>query len=70
MGPGSFQWCPETGKGAIVKNRNIKRFIQTCKRSFTGRVMECRNRLLREVMESPSLEMFKTHLEAFLFNLL
>ena len=36
---------------------------------FTARVTERWNRLLREVVESP-LEIFKTHLDAFLLNLL
>lgn len=37
---------------------------------FTLRLTEHWNRLLREVVESPSLEIFKTHLDAFLCNLL
>ena len=37
---------------------------------FTERVTEHWNRLPREAVESPSLEVFKTHLEAFLCNLL
>ncbi|GAB0209108.1 hypothetical protein GRJ2_003376500 [Grus japonensis] len=37
---------------------------------FTVRVTEHWNRLPREVMESPSLEIFKTHLDAILCNLL
>ena len=37
---------------------------------FTLRVMECWNRLSKEVVESPSMEIFKTHLDAYLYNLL
>jgi len=35
---------------------------------FTVRVREHWNRLPREGVESPSLEIFKTHLDAILFN--
>ena len=37
---------------------------------ITVGVMERLNRLLREVVDSPSLEIFKTHLDAYLCNLL
>ncbi|GAB0178459.1 hypothetical protein GRJ2_000311200 [Grus japonensis] len=37
---------------------------------FSLRVTEHRNRLPREVVESPSLEIFKTHLDVILCNLL
>ncbi|KFZ57894.1 hypothetical protein N321_01603, partial [Antrostomus carolinensis] len=37
---------------------------------FTVRVLEHWNRLPREVVECPSLERFKTCLDAFLCNLL
>lgn len=39
------------------------------KNFFTVRVMEHWNRLLREVVESPSLETFKTWLNTYLCNL-
>ncbi|KFP33976.1 hypothetical protein N325_03327, partial [Colius striatus] len=45
------------------KKFNIRK---TC---FTVRVMEQWNRLPRGVVESPSLEVFKTHLDMFLCNL-
>ncbi|KFV49474.1 hypothetical protein N328_11852, partial [Gavia stellata] len=37
---------------------------------FTLRVAEHWNKLPREVVESPSLEIFKTRLDAFMCNLL
>ena len=40
------------------------------KNSFTVRVTEHWNRLSREVVESPSTEIFKTHLDAYLCDLL
>jgi len=40
------------------------------KNFFTLRVTEPWNRLPREVVESPSLEIFKTHLDKVLCNLL
>ncbi|PKU32199.1 hypothetical protein llap_17496 [Limosa lapponica baueri] len=48
-----------------------KKFHLNMRRNFfTLRLAEPWNRLPREVVESPSLEMFKTHLEKFLCNLL
>jgi len=40
------------------------------KNFLTLRVMDYWNRLLREVVESPSLEIFKTRLDAVLCSLL
>ena len=40
------------------------------KNFFTLRVMERWNRLPREVVESPSLEIFRTHLDKVLCSLL
>jgi len=40
------------------------------KNFFTLRVMEHQNRLPREVVESPSLEILKTHLDKVLCSLL
>ncbi|KFQ15759.1 hypothetical protein N330_07807, partial [Leptosomus discolor] len=48
-----------------------KRFhINIRKTFFTVRMTEHWNRLPREVVESPSLETFKAHLDTFLCDLL
>jgi len=56
------------GKGAKVKHRMSQ--LNLRKNFFTLRVMEHWNRLPREVVISPSLEIFKTHLEVVLCSLL
>ncbi|KFZ50753.1 hypothetical protein N321_09700, partial [Antrostomus carolinensis] len=48
-----------------------RRFHLNLRRNFfIVRVTEPWNRLPREVVESPSLETFKTHLDTFLCNLI
>ncbi|KFZ55826.1 hypothetical protein N321_13971, partial [Antrostomus carolinensis] len=48
-----------------------RRFHLNMKKNFFPvRVSEPWDRLPREAVESPSLEMFKTHLDTFLCNLL
>ena len=39
------------------------------KNFFTVRVMEHWNRLVRELVESPTMEIFKTHVDAYLCDL-
>jgi len=56
------------GTGHKLKNRKFH--LNTRKNFFTLRVMERWNRLPREVVESPSLEIFKTCLDKFLCSLL
>ena len=69
MVPGSFQWCTVTGQGTVDKLEHRKSHTNT-RKNFTVRVRECWNRLSRDVVESLSLEIFKTHLNVFQSNLL
>ncbi|KGL77690.1 hypothetical protein N309_03852, partial [Tinamus guttatus] len=50
--------------GHKLKNQKFHRNLR--KKFFTVRVTEHWNRLPREVVESPSLEIFKSHLDAVL----
>jgi len=56
------------GNGHKLKHRKFR--LNTRKNFFTLRVMEHWNRLPKEVVESPSLEIFKTCLDKVLYNLL
>ena len=56
------------GNGHKLEHRKFCTNIQ--RNFFTVRVMEYRNRLPREVVESPSLKIFKTCLDAYLGSLL
>jgi len=54
--------------GHKLKHRKLR--LNRRKNFFPLRVTEHWNRLPSEVVESPSLEIFKTHLEKFLCSLL
>jgi len=56
------------GNGHKLKHRKFR--LNMRKNFFPLRVTEHWNRLPREVLESPSLEIFKTHLDEVLYNLL
>jgi len=56
------------GNGYKLKHRKFR--LNMRKNFFTLSVMEPWNRLPREVVESPSLEIFKTRLDNILYNLL
>jgi len=56
------------GNGHKLKHRKFQ--LNMRKNFFTLRVMEHWNRLPREVVESPSLEIFKTHQDKVLCSLL
>jgi len=57
-------------RGNEHKLKHRKFQLNMKKNFFTLRVTEPWNRLPREVVESPSLEIFKTHLDTVLCNLL
>jgi len=60
-----FSVVPSNGTRGNENKWKHRKFHLNVRKSFTLRVMEHRNRLSREVMESPSLEIFKTHLDVW-----
>ena len=65
---GIFLLAKQGGNGHKLKH--VKFHPNTRKNFFTLRVTEPWPRLRREVVESPSLEIFQTHLDAVLCSLL
>ena len=63
---GSFLWCPVTGPEAVGMNWNTGGSLWTWGNTFLLRATEQWNRLLRKVVDSPSLEILESHLDAVL----
>ena len=69
--PTSFQQSVGTGQGETGKKLEHRKFHTNMWRNFfTVRVTDHWSMLPREVVESPSLEIIKTHLDAYLCSLL
>ena len=68
MEPDSSQQCPVPGPGHGHKLKHRRVPLNIRKHFFTMRVTEHWHRLPREVVESLSLEIFKSHLDTVLGN--
>ena len=67
--PDSFQWYGDWTRSNSIKPECRKFHTNMRKNFFTVRVTEHWNRLHREAVECP-MEIFKTHLDAYLCDLL
>jgi len=71
MRPGSSQWCVANRTRNNGLKLECRKFHTSMQKSFvTVRVMEHWNRLPREVVESPSMEILKAHLDTYMCDLL
>ena len=70
MGMDSSVASSNRRRGNRQKREHRKFHINTRKNYFALRVKEHWNRLPRKVVESPSLEIFNTHLDAYMCDLL
>ena len=77
MRPGCSQWSVVVVQGVMayklnigIEHRNIGISVLTWKNVFTVRVMKHWNRLPREDVESVSVEIFETCVDAYLCDLL
>ena len=61
--------CSDRTRSNGLKLEHMK-FHSKIWNNFMGKLMEHWNRLPREVVNSPSVELLKTHLGAYLCNLL
>ena len=57
--------CSERKRGNYLKFERRKLHTNMWKNFFTAKVTEHWNRLPREVVEFPSVEIFKTHLDPY-----
>jgi len=62
--------CNNRTRSSDLKLEHWKFHTSMQKNFFTVRVMEHWNRFPREVVECSSMEVFKTHLDTYLCNLL
>ena len=62
--------CSNRTRSNSLKPEHRKFCTNMCNNFFTVRVTERWNRLPREAVESPCMEIFKTRLDTYLCNLL
>ena len=62
--------CSHRTRSSGIKLRHRMFCTNVWKNFYTVRVTEHWNRLPREIVESPSMEIFKIYLDAYLCNLL